>query len=96
MTKVRISPGKFILSILFIAFIIYSLVTIVSQAMQIRNDKALITVVSEKVDEEKKRSTELDEEVSKIGSDEYVEKQARDKLGYVKSNEKIFYDKSKN
>lgn len=96
MAKVRVSPGKVILSILFIAFIIYSCVTIISQAKQIKENKALITIVNEKVDEEKQRSAVLDAEVAKIGSDEFIEKQARDKLGYVKSNEKIFYDKSKN
>ena len=96
MYKLKFSPAKFFISILFIAFFIYSVVTFASQSSQIKENKAIIEATDEQLAAEKQRSALLDEEVSKIGSDEYVEKQARDKLGYVKSNEKIFYDKSKN
>ncbi len=96
MVKLKFSPAKFLISILFIAFFIYSVVTFASQTNQIKENKAIIEATDEQLAAEKQRSALLDEEVSKIGSDEYVEKQARDKLGYVKSNEKIFYDKSKN
>ena len=96
MTKLKFSPAKFFISILFTAFFIYSIVTFASQSHQIKENKALIEVKDEQLAAEKQRGALLDDEVSKIGSDEYIEKQARDKLGYVKSNEKIYYDKSKN
>ena len=94
MAKVKVAPQKLILSVLFTAFVIYSLVTIISQASQIRNNKQEIDSANQQLVYEQKRSQELDEETSKIGTDEFIEKQAKEKLGYVKSNEKIFYDKA--
>ena len=94
MAKVKVAPQKLILSVLFTAFVIYSLVTIISQASQIRNNKQEIDSANQQLVYEPKRSQELDEETSKIGTDEFIEKQAKEKLGYVKSNEKIFYDKA--
>ncbi len=36
------------------------------------------------------RIEELNEEKSILGSDEYIEQQAREKLGYVKNDETVF------
>lgn len=94
MSKVKVAPQKLLLSVMFVAFVVYALVTIISQASQIRDSKEIIDMANQQLAYEQKRSQELDEETSKIGTDEFIEKQAKEKLGYVKSNEKIFYDKA--
>ena len=94
MSKVKVAPQKLLLSVMFVAFVVYALVTIISQASQIRDSKEIIDLANQQLAYEQKRSQELDEETSKIGTDEFIEKQAKEKLGYVKSNEKIFYDKA--
>ena len=94
MRKVRIKPGRALLSVLLLAFMVYCLVTFVSQAKQIRENKETLVSINAELKEEKKRAITLDEQTAKIGSDEFIEQQAKEKLGYVKSNEKIFYDKS--
>ncbi len=94
MSKVKIAPQRVIFYVVAFAFVVYSVVTIISQASQIKTNKEIINTQNEQLAYEQKRSQELDEETAKIGTDEFIEKQAKEKLGYVKSNEKIFYDKA--
>ena len=92
--KVKIAPQKLIFAVLFIAFLVYAVVTMISQAAQVRDAKQVLETQSRQLVQEQRRALELDEETSKIGTDEFIEQQAKEKLGYVKSNEKIFYDKA--
>ncbi len=94
MSKVKIAPQRVVFYIAVIAFVIYSVVTIISQASQIRANNEIINTQNEQLASEQKRAQELDEETAKIGTDEYIEQRAKEDLGYVKSNEKIFYDKA--
>ena len=94
MSKIKIAPQRLILTLLFVGFLIYAVITMVSQASQVSEGKQTIKVQEQQIAQEQRRALELDEETSKIGTDEFVEKQAKEKLGYVKSNEKIFYDKA--
>ncbi|MDP4118893.1 MAG: septum formation initiator family protein [Bacillota bacterium] len=94
MSKIKIAPLKLIFNIIAFVFLVYSAITVCSQSMQIRAAKKMEVQVNEQLKHEKQRAQELDEETSKIGTDEFIEKKAKEKLGYVKSNEKIFYDKA--
>lgn len=94
MSKVKIAPQKLILTVVFVAFFVYAIVTMVSQAAQIKDNKQVLENQNRQLAQEQRRALELDEETSKIGTDEFIEQQAKEKLGYVKSNEKIFYDKA--
>jgi len=94
MPKIKVAPQKLIFAIFFVAFLIYSVVTMVSQAAQIQDGKAVLENQSVQLVQEQRRAMELDEETAKIGTDEFIEQQAKEKLGFVKSNEKIFCDKA--
>ena len=48
--------------------------------------------VESKIAEEKKTNEELTNEEKIINSDDYIEKVARDKLGMVKKDERVFVD----
>ncbi len=94
MPKVKFAPQKLIFTVLFVAFVIYSVTTMISLANQINNNRETIELQNQQITAQQKRALELNEQTSKIGTDEFIEKQAKEKLGYVKSNEKIFYDKA--
>jgi len=57
------------------------------------NNKKIETLQNE-LEYEKMRAEEVEELQSKVNTDEYIEKVAREKLELVKGNEKIFIDVS--
>ncbi|MDP4183316.1 MAG: septum formation initiator family protein [Bacillota bacterium] len=48
--------------------------------------------IQNKESQEKKLKVELEKQKKMINSDEYMEKMAREKLGMVKKNEKVYID----
>ena len=62
------------------------------QIPQIEKNRETITSLNEQIEYEKRRTEEIEELKGKVNSDEYIEKVAREKLGYIKQNEKIFID----
>lgn len=82
-------------SILCISSVIILLVAVVSVssvALQTKN-KAYIAQeqeLQEQIDEEKARAQEIEELEQYVGTDEYVEQTAKDKLGLVHEGEIIF------
>lgn len=48
--------------------------------------------LQEGIEYEKQRIKEIDEVTEKVGTDEYTEKIAREKLGMIKSDEIVFVD----
>ena len=85
-------------SILCISSVIILLVAVVSVsgvALQTKN-KAYIAQeqeLQEQIDEEKARAQEIEELEQYVGTDEYVEQTAKDKLGLVHEGEIIFKTK---
>ncbi|MDY3031729.1 MAG: septum formation initiator family protein [Clostridia bacterium] len=66
----------------------------IMQQPQIYANKQRIAELEEKIAYEKTRQIEIDELSEKVNTDEYIEKIAREKLGLVKNNSKIFIDVS--
>lgn len=54
------------------------------------NEKA--DKITEDIAKENQRIEELDQAMQSVGTDEYIEKIARDKLGMIKANEIVFID----
>lgn len=67
----------------------------IMQQPQIIKNKAEIADLKSEIDYEKNRQEEVENMKDMVGTDEYIEKIARDKLGMIKANEKIFIDVSK-
>lgn len=72
--------------------IIYVAVTIYSQNVAISESRRILENYNEDIKTQEKIAQEIEEEKKKVGTDEYIEKLARDKLGMCKTNEKIFVD----
>lgn len=82
-------------SVLAIGIVLFLLVVMVSvNGMTLRaKEKAYAAQEQElmqQIEEEKARSKEIDDLEKYVGTDEYVEEVARDKLGLVHKNEIIF------
>ena len=75
-----------------IILVIYVAFTVFSQSSTIKESKRILNSYNEDIKEQEEISRDIDEEKSKLGTDEYIEKVARDKLGMCKENEKIFID----
>lgn len=48
--------------------------------------------IKESIEYENQRIKEIDEVAEKVGTDEYIEKVAREKLGMIKADEIVFVD----
>ena len=64
------------------------------QQPQILENKEEIARLSEEIDYEKARQEEVENVRESVDTDEYIERIAREKLGMIKANEKIFVDVS--
>lgn len=64
------------------------------QIPQIKESQREIAHLNDLIKYEHIRQAEADELRSKVDTDEYIEKIAKDKLGLVKNNAKIFIDMS--
>lgn len=62
----------------------------ISQKQKLDERKDQQAVLEEQVEEERQRAEELDELEEYVGTDEYVEDVAKDKMGMIKENEIIF------
>ncbi len=84
------SKGFKIICSIFI--VVYVAVTVYSQHSTIKESERILANYNEDIKEQEEIAREIDEEKSEIGTDEYIEKVARDKLGMCKEDEKIFID----
>ena len=62
----------------------------VQSIISANNDRA--EKIKEDIDKENQRIEELDKAIQNSGTDEYIEKIAREKLGMIKANEIVFID----
>ena len=86
----RKRPSLMIIA-LCLVFIYFSYLAIEQQRiLDVRNNE--IAKIEEKIEAEKRVNEELKKEIEMIDSDEYKEKIAREKLGMVRKNERVFVD----
>ncbi|MBQ8301663.1 MAG: septum formation initiator family protein [Clostridia bacterium] len=64
------------------------------QIPQIMSLKSQIAQLNSQIEYEKERQNEVVELMTKVDTDEYIEKIASEKLGLIKSNAKVFVDVS--
>lgn len=81
-----------ILGICAVILLLVVMVSVNSVTLRAKNQSyvAKETELEEQLEKEKERSAEIDELEQYVGTNEYVEQIARDKLGLVHENEIIF------
>lgn len=82
-------------SMVFISCILLVLAAVttvhsISLGAELRDKSAQISDLEQEKKQEEKRTEEIEEYKEYVGTDEYIEDTARDKLGMVKDNEILF------
>ncbi len=74
---------------------IYIIFTFAKQQIYLSKCDDISKSYEEKIAEVKLEQQRLEDELDKSDTDEYLERMAREKLGLIKSNERIFVDVTK-
>lgn len=77
---------------IMLAIFVYMAYIFVNQQRLLYAKKQELSKIENKFSEEEKINEELNMELEMIQSDEYIEKVAREKLGMVKRNERVYVD----
>lgn len=86
---------KMAVRLLFIGVISYGVYTIASQQVSLIQKQKEIERIQKMTANANGEKAKLEEELELIGTDEYKEQKARELLGYVKPDERIYIDVTK-
>ena len=75
-----------------LAVCVYVVGVFVQQRITLSKCEAVADEYKEKIAAAQLEQKKLEDELEKAGTDEYLERIARDKLGLVKANERVFID----
>lgn len=81
--------------IFFAVFMAYFAYTMYNQQVQINKYNSQIAMYNQDISTTDKLTTYYKSQASNMQTDDFIEKMAREKLGYVKPYEKIFVDINK-
>ncbi|NLZ34307.1 MAG: septum formation initiator family protein [Clostridiales bacterium] len=81
--------------IIFFIFAIF-IFNYIKQGITIKEIQKEITVSQQELEELRDKNAELQRDLESIGSDEYIEKSARERLGMVKEGEKVVNSQEQN
>lgn len=87
---------SFIVCFCIIALCACFAISLISIHKQINDTKTEIASVNSKYEDQEAENAKIRKSVDSGNIDEYVEEIARDKLGYVKPGEHVYYDVSAN
>ncbi len=91
MNKVRPKKRRIHFSFfIFLAILVYAVVTILNQSQVIKEQKERQAELVRQMESLEAEINALENELEYIGSDEYIEQMARERLGWVKEDEIIF------
>lgn len=87
----RSKPVGLLVKILCLVLLIYMVLTLVSVRRQISDTKGTIESLTQQVSDQTQTNTELSNAIENRDDPSYVEDIAREKLGLVTSNDRVFY-----
>ena len=96
--RALMKKNKFLMPVFLIALIVWGVVLIRQQKniMQYQKEiKELSAKINVAQDELEQNKQNLEEEINKSNSPEYIEKEAREKLGMYLQNERVYVDSNK-
>lgn len=93
--KKRTNKSKLIKKICFICIAIYVLSIFINQQKILNSYKASQSYYQDEIETKLAYQKTLKETKSNIGSEEYIEEVAREKLNMYLPNEKVYIDKNK-
>ncbi len=93
--KRRLNLRKFFGFITLLVLLLYVCCTFVHQKISLEQRYAIVKDIENQISEAKLEQDMLKKELEKVNSDEYLEKLAREKLGLIKPNDRVFVDVTK-
>ena len=81
--------------IIFIAILIYAIITFINQQKTLNQYKSEASTYSEQLETAKETNSELQKTKENVNSTEYIEEVAREKLDMYLPNERVYVDISK-
>ncbi len=81
--------------IMWVALIVWASYIMITQQIELKSQSSEIADFKAKIEAAEQENKRLTETLEMAGTDEYVERVARQNLGYTKSNEQVFIDSSK-
>ena len=91
----RGNPKKMAVRLGVLLVALYVIVTLVNQQGVINSNSVQANALKSQISQAQGDTGRLNAELVQIGSDSYIERVARQKLGLVKPGEKIFVDSTK-
>ena len=79
-------------ALVFLVVCVYVAFTLIKQQLMLSDCDNVAEEIKTKIAEAESENQRLEEELEKAGTDEYLEHVAREELGLVKANERVFID----
>ncbi|MBQ2890738.1 MAG: septum formation initiator family protein [Clostridia bacterium] len=86
---------QIVLRMLFIGFVLYALYHLATQQVSMIQKQKTVKECESMISAAKAENARLNEELELVNTDEYKEQKARELLGYVKGDERIYIDVTK-
>lgn len=93
--KKKGSPKKLFKTAGLLFACVYVAYILITQQIALSKTKSISADYKDKIQEAQLEQKQLQDELDKTGTDEYLERMAREKLGLVKANERVYIDMTK-
>ncbi len=90
--KKKLNPKRFTVAMLAIFFVLYFICVMIGQQIDISKKNKEIDALEEKIAAAQQQTEKLEKELENLNDPEYLEEMAREKLGLVRPNERVFVD----
>ena len=84
------------LKLIVLVLLVYFISTLVSAQVQINNKREELQKIEQECEEQLVENTELERQILLYQDEEYVQRAAREELGYGTADEKLYIDSSGN
>lgn len=93
--KTEFNFKKVSVRLVFIGVLVYSAYVLTNQQISMHHKQKTADECTALINEAKSENVKLDEELVLINSDEYKERKARELLGYIRPDERVYIDVTK-
>ncbi len=90
--KRKVNPRRLVSAVVAFVFVAYFVYTMIWQQVVISQKGREIDALEEKIAAAEQQTKRLEKELEDLNDPEYLEKIAREKLGLVRPNERVFVD----
>ena len=90
-----VNVKQLVLRVLFVGFVLYALYHLATQQVSMIQKQKTARECESMISAAKAENARLEEELELVNTDEYKEQKARELLGYVKGDERIYIDVTK-